>query len=207
MMIRLAWTGDAGRPGPCEKQNLHMPAKPTRPALLIVDMLNLLDFDAGGILLKQAIPVADRIASLKQRFKRAGAPVIYANDNFGQWHADFRELVAVCTHESCRGSPLAKRLAPDPDDFYILKPKQSAFHSTPLAVLLEHCQARRVVVTGISTDVCVAATAIDAHMRDLQVHVPSDCVAAPTRARTARALAMLHESIGASCAASRSIRP
>ena len=184
-----------------------MPRKSIRPALLIVDMLNMLDFDAGCALLKQAIPVADKISSLKKRFKKAGAPVIYANDNFGQWHADFRELVAVCNQESCRGSPLASRLAPESDDFYILKPKQSAFHSTPLAVLLEHCGTQRVVVTGISTDVCVAATAIDAHMRDLHVHVPSDCVAAPTRARSVRALAMLRESIGASCAASRTIRP
>lgn len=184
-----------------------MSSKPNRPALLIVDMLNLLDFDTGSALLKQAIPVAGRIASLKRRFRKAGAPVIYTNDNFGQWHADFGELVAICNQESCKGSPLASRLTPESDDFYVLKPKQSAFHSTPLAVLLEHCQTKRVVITGISTDVCVAATAIDAHMRDLQVHVPSDCVAAPTRARTARALAMLHESIGASCAASRSIRP
>lgn len=184
-----------------------MKPKSPRAALLIVDMMNFLDFDAGEALLKLALPVADRIANLRRRFRKAGAPVIYANDNFGQWHADFRELVAVCSQDSCLGAPLARKLAPEPDDYYILKPKQSAFHSTPLAVLLEHCGVQRVVVTGISTDVCVTATAIDAHMRDLQVHVPSDCVAAPTRARSVRALGMLHESIGASSAASRSIRP
>lgn len=179
----------------------------SRPALLIVDMLNLLDFESGPKLLKQALPVARRIAALKRRFRKAGAPVIYVNDNFGQWHADFRELVAVCSQDTCTGAPLARCLAPEPDDYYVLKPKQSAFHSTPLEVLLQYCGTQRVVVTGISTDVCVAATAIDAHMRDLAVHVPSDCVAAPTRARTVRALTMLQESIGASCAASRSLRP
>jgi nicotinamidase-related amidase len=184
-----------------------MTLKPDRSALLIVDMLNFLDFDAGPSLLKQALPAAARIANLKRRFRKAGAAVIYANDNFGQWHADFRELVAVCSQDSCRGAPLAQLLLPEPDDFYILKPKQSAFHSTPLAVLLEHCGIGRVVITGISTDVCVTATAIDAHMRDLQVHIPSDCVAAPSRARSVRALALLQESIGARCAASRTIRP
>ncbi|WP_082575614.1 isochorismatase family cysteine hydrolase [Lysobacter sp. Root667] len=184
-----------------------MRRKSGRPALLIVDMLNMLDFDAGDALLKQAMPAAAKIASLKRRFKNAGAPVIYANDNFGQWHADFTEIVKICSGEGSRGAPIARKLLPEPDDFYILKPKQSAFHSTPLAVLLEHCGSRKVVITGISTDVCVAATAIDAHMRDLTVHVLADCVAAPTRARTVRALGMLHESIGSSLAASRSIRP
>jgi nicotinamidase-related amidase len=184
-----------------------MTLKHDRSALLIVDMLNFLDFDADPSLLKQALPAATRIASLKRRFRKAGAAVIYANDNFGQWHADFCELVAVCSQASRRGAPLAQLLLPEPDDFYILKPKQSGFHSTPLAVLLEHCDVGRVVITGISTDVCVMARAIDAHMRDLRVHIPSDCVAAPSRARSGRALALLQESISARCAASPTIRP
>lgn len=178
-----------------------------RTALLIVDMFNFLDFDGGDALLKQALPAARRIAALKRRFRQVGAPVIYANDNFGQWHFDFRELVAVCRHESSRGAPLADLLAPEADDFYVLKPKQSAFHSTPLAVLLEHCGCREVTVTGISTDVCIAATAIDAHMRDLAVRIPADCVAAPTRRRTVAALAVLEQSVHARCAMSRSVRP
>lgn len=182
-------------------------ASPPQIALLIVDMFNFLDFEDGQALLKQALPAARRIAALKRRFRRVGAPVIYANDNFGQWHADFRELVAVCRHESCRGAPMADLLAPEADDFYVLKPKQSAFHSTPLAVLLEHHGCREVVITGISTDVCIAATAIDAHMRDLMVRIPVDCVAAPSRRRTAAALAVLKQSVHARCAQSRSLHP
>ena len=64
-----------------------------------------------------------------------------------------------------------------------------------------------MVIGGVSTDVCIAATAIDAHMRELAVHVPSDCVAAPSRARSERALKLLRDSIGAATAAARWVRP
>jgi len=184
-----------------------MPPSTHGTALLVIDMINLLDFPSGPDLLRLALPAARRIAALKRRFVEVGAPVIYANDNFGQWHADFRELVAVCRQPDSLGAPLAELLAPQPDDYYVLKPKHSAFHFTPLAVLLEQRGIERVVIVGVSTDVCVAATAIDAHMRELAVHVPSDCVAAPTRARSERALKLLRDSIGAGTAAARWVRP
>lgn len=180
---------------------------PPRTALLIVDMINFLDFPQGRALLRQALPAARRIAALKRRFKRAGAPVVYANDNFGQWQADFRELVAACRQPSCLGAPLAELLLPEPDDYYVLKPKHSAFHATPLAALLGQCGAARLAIAGIAADACVVASAIDAHMREFEVVVPSDCVAAPTRARTARALALLSQSLRVSTAASASLRP
>lgn len=183
-----------------------MPPTPPRTALLIVDMINFLDFPQGRALLRQALPAARRIAALKRRCKRAGCAVIYANDNYGQWHADFRELVAACRQPACLGAPLAERLLPEPDDYYVLKPKHSAFHATPLGALIGQCAVERVVIAGISADACVLATAFDAHMRELQVAVPSDCVASPSRARTARALKLISESLRASTAASPNLR-
>ena len=61
-------------------------------ALLIIDMINLFDFDGGRRLAKEAARIAPRIARLKARFSRVGAPVIYVNDNFMDWRADFKEL-------------------------------------------------------------------------------------------------------------------
>lgn len=175
-------------------------------ALLIVDMINRLDFPQGKQLLKHAAPAAKRIARLKQRFAAAGAPIIYANDNFGEWHADFRALVAGCREPTCLGAPLSDLLPPQPDDYYVLKPKHSAFHATPLDVLLGQCSINELVITGISTDVCVACTAMDAYMRDYRVRIPMDCVAAPTQARSARALAMLKTSLDLSTSLSSGIR-
>jgi nicotinamidase-related amidase len=44
-------------------------------------------------------------------------------------------------------------------------------------------------LTGIAADVCILFTAHDAHLRDYEIIVPSDCVASNTLPETRRALA------------------
>ena len=70
-------------------------------------------------------------------------------------------------------------MRPDRRDYFILKPKHSAFFSTPLELLLEHLGARTLILTGLLADSCILFTAQDAHLRGYRVVVPSDCVAAP----------------------------
>lgn len=65
-------------------------------ALLIIDMMNLFDFEGGPALAKSAHPCSRVIRRLRDRFDEAEAPVIYVNDNFSHWQGDFRELVAAC---------------------------------------------------------------------------------------------------------------
>lgn len=166
-----------------------------RSALLIIDMINPLDFPGARALLRQAIPVATRIGRLKQRMKARGLPAIYVNDNFSHWLRDFRELVAICSQPDASGAPLATALAPEHDDYLVLKPKHSGFFATPLEILLAQLDIRHVVVAGIAGDGCVLATATDAHMRDLKVSVPSDCCASISKPRNDRALRLLRESM------------
>ena len=174
-----------------------------RSALLIVDMINPLDFPGARSLLRHAVPAATRIARLKQRMKARGWPAIYVNDNFTHWLRDFRELVAICSQPDAPGAPLATALTPEHDDYLVLKPKHSGLFATPLEVLLAQLEIGHVVVTGIAGDGCVLATAIDAHMRDLEVSVPSDCCASISKARNDRALQLLRESLHASTRLSR----
>jgi nicotinamidase-related amidase len=166
-----------------------------RAALLIIDMINPLDFPGADAMRTQALPAARAIARLKKRMKADGSPVVYVNDNFTHWLNDFRELVAICSQPDAPGAPLTRALAPEHDDYLVLKPKHSGFYATPLEVLLAQLEVRRVVVTGIAGDGCVLATALDAHMRDFEVAVPSDCCASMTRERNTRALALLRDSI------------
>lgn len=175
-------------------------------ALLIVDMINPLDFPGARALQKQAVPVARTIARLKDRLKTRGVPVIYVNDNFTQWLRDFHELVAICSQPDARGAPLVAPLAPEHDDYLVLKPRHSAFHASPLEVLLHQLGVRHVVVTGIAGDGCVMTTAADAHMREFAVSVPSDCCASISRARNQRALQVLREAMGIDTRASRALR-
>lgn len=171
------------------------PTRTSRSALLIVDMINPLDFPGAAALLRQAVPAARRIARLKQRMKARGMPVVYVNDNFTHWLCDFRDLVAICSQPDAPGAPLAQALAPEHDDYLVLKPKHSGFFCTPLEVLLAQLDVRHVVVTGVAGDGCVLTTAADAHMRDFTVSMPSDCCASISKARNERALRVLREAM------------
>ncbi|UYK77504.1 cysteine hydrolase [Xanthomonas sacchari] len=179
-----------------QRQHDH-PAPPATPhgapALLIVDMISRFDFPDGARLAEAALPVAERIAQLRARFHRRGWPVLFANDNVADWRTDFEGLWTLCADPKQRGARIAACLAPRPQDYYVLKPKHSAFLGSALALLLARLQTTRLLVTGIATDACVLATAIDARMRDFQVQVPPSCCAALDAGRQQRALQVLRE--------------
>jgi nicotinamidase-related amidase len=160
-------------------------------ALLIVDMINALDFDGGEALRPAALAAAARIAWLRRALSAHGVPTIYANDNFGRWRSDFRSVVRDCMRPGGRGRALVERLPPAPDDYFVLKPKHSAFHATPLDLLLRQLGVEELVVTGVAGDGCVLYTAADAHLRDYRVRVPEDCVASESDARNERALTQM----------------
>jgi nicotinamidase-related amidase len=152
-----------------------------RDALVLIDVINDFDFPQAEALLRFALPAAERIATLKERARRARIPTIYANDNFGRWRSDFRQQIQHCLEEGRRGSQIVELLRPAEDDYFVLKPMHSGFFSTTLEVLLERLQVQRLVLTGFAADICVLYTANDAYMRDFKVAVPSDCVASETR--------------------------
>jgi nicotinamidase-related amidase len=168
-----------------------------RCALIVIDMINAFDFSGGEALLRAALPASARIARLKHRAKAHRVPVIYANDNYGQWRSDFRQVIAACSDPDSRGAELVQALHPDTDDYFVLKPMHSAFHATPLQFLLEALAVNTLILTGIATDNCVLATALDAHTRHYQVFVPADCTAAETAARRNRALLLLSQTASA----------
>lgn len=149
-------------------------------ALLLVDVINDLEFEEGKELLRHALPMAERLAALKQRAKQAEIPAIYVNDNFGRWRSNFQAQVDHCLHDGVRGQPIAELLQPGDDDYFVLKPKHSGFHSTSLDILLEHLEVKSVILTGIAGNICVLFTANDAYMRGYKLIVPRDCVASNT---------------------------
>jgi nicotinamidase-related amidase len=148
--------------------------------MLIIDMMNTLDFDGGDELLKHALPAARAILDLKDKLREKGIPIIYVNDNFGQWRSSWEEVYAICSAKTARGCELAKLLKPAPDDYFVLKPKHSGFYSTTLEVLLEALGVKTVILSGVAGNICVLFTANDAHMRDYKVVVPRDCIASNT---------------------------
>lgn len=182
---------------PEKNEDLHGSVPETCPtALLLVDVINDMEFDGGAELLGQALPMAESLARLTERARKAGVPVIYVNDNFGKWRSDFRALLEHCLGGDVRGRPVARLLVPEKTDYFVLKPKHSGFFSTTLDTLFEYLHTRTVIVTGLATDRCVLFTASDAHMRDLEIFVPSDCCAAEHADHHAAALEMMRRTLG-----------
>jgi nicotinamidase-related amidase len=166
----------------------ELPALPRAPTvLLLVDFINPLNFDGAEDLTPPALQAASAAASLKRDAAARGVPTIYVNDNFGHWQSDFRNLVQHCRRQGGPSAALARRLAPTPQDYTVLKPRHSAFHGTPLQLLLQSMGARRLVITGLATNLCVQCSAMDAFQLGYRMWVPADCTAAesPLRKQTA----------------------
>ena len=157
-------------------------------ALLLIDVINDLDFEGSKALVIQAEPMAARLGALKRRATAAGVPCIYINDNFGQWRSDFRQTVAHCTSRSSPGRRVSERLRPTKKDYFVLKPKHSGFFDTTLDTLLEALRIRRVILTGIAGNICVLFTANDAYMREFKLFAPADCIVSNTPAENDYAL-------------------
>ena len=166
--------------------DLHGNAPDKSPiAILLIDVINDLDFPEGRDLLEHALPMAKRIAALVDRAHQEEVPVVYVNDNFGRWRSDFNAQVKHCLADDCVGRPIACLLKPTPEDYFVLKPKHSGFFCTTLDLLLRHLEAKTLILTGIAADICVLFTANDAYLHGYRIVVPADCVAANTREKTA----------------------
>ena len=153
-----------------------------RVALLVVDVINDLEFPGGDKVLPWAERMVAQLSPVLDRARRAGVPVVYANDNFGHWRSNFTDVVRHCTRDGSRGREVAAALSPGPDDLFVLKPKQSAFFATSLVPLLEFLKVDRLILAGMATNLCVLFTAGDAHMHEYDLTVLSDCCAAESDA-------------------------
>src|SRR4051812_35001897 len=112
---------------PARNRDLHGNVPESSPvALLLIDVINAMDFERSGPLVRQATAMAPRIAALKQRARRAGIPTVYINDNFGRWQSDFRGVVSHVIRPGVPGAAVARMLRPSRDDYFVLKPKHSA---------------------------------------------------------------------------------
>lgn len=177
-----------------------------RQVLLLVDVINDMAFPGSSALVTQAVPMARKLARLKARAKARGVPCVYCNDNFGRWRSDFRSLVAHCVGDDVPGRRVASLLQPDDDDYFILKPRHSAFFATPLELLLRDLEADTLVITGIAGNICVLFSANDAYIRGYRLVVPPDCVASNTRADTRRAIEQMQTVLRADVRHSPAIR-
>jgi nicotinamidase/pyrazinamidase len=154
-----------------------MPTKiKSTTAVLVMDMLN--DFVLKGAPLE--VPRARQIIGhIRKRLARAArdrVPIIYICDRHRKDDPEFGVWPKHAVNGS-QGSEIIADLKPRSRDYIVDKTTYSAFFRTKLEKLLKKLGTKRIVITGLCTEIGVLYTTADAFMRGFQVEVPEECVA------------------------------
>ncbi len=145
-------------------------------ALLVIDMMNTYQHEDAEPLAANVAKIVDPLADLISRARdRDDIDVIFVNDNYGDFSADFEDIVNAA-REGERPD-LVKPIAPGKDSLRVLKVRHSAFYSSSLDYLLGRLKTQQLIITGQVTEQCILYSALDAYVRHFSFVVPPDCVA------------------------------
>jgi nicotinamidase-related amidase len=175
----------------------HRPEPEREPtsALLVVDMLNPYEHEQAEELAEHVAPALPGIEALIDRAHEAEVPVVYVNDNFGDWNSSAEELAERATAGA--HPELVEPVLPSDGDSLVIKARHSTFYETPLEYLLDQMGVDRLVFAGQVTEQCILYSALDAYVRHFRVAIPTDAVAAIYEDLAEAALEMMERNMSA----------
>ncbi len=171
--------------------------EPGRCALLIIDMQrDFLEPGGFGEMLGNDVGQLRRTIQPNQKllaaWRAAGLPVIHTREGHRPDLADLPPAKKVrgggkmCIGDSGpmgrilirgeAGHDIIPELYPLPGEPVIDKPGKGAFFATDLHAILQNLGITQLVVTGVTTEVCVNTTVREANDRGFNCLVPEDCV-------------------------------
>jgi nicotinamidase/pyrazinamidase len=174
----------------------------SKAALIVVDVQR--DFCEGG-----ALAAADTLSLLNplqefiQSARRAGAVTVYTQDWHPPDHNSFQSNGGpwpVHCVANTPGAQIMPPLKPEAEDIIIHKgvtadgAGYSGFESTGLAKRLKELKIERLAVSGIATEYCVRATALDGVQAGFEITVLTDMIRAVRPSETSRVLTELSQS-------------
>jgi nicotinamidase-related amidase len=144
-------------------------------AILVVDMLN--DFVTGSLKCDRARRIIPNLRKLAVAARKADVPVIYCNDS--HLKSDF-ELKVWGAHamRGTKGAEVIPELKPEKEDYQVPKRTYSCFFETELDTILRAHDARKIIITGLHTNICDRHTTADAFFRGYEPIIPDDGVEA-----------------------------
>lgn len=165
-------------------------------ALLVIDMLEDFIRPAGALTVgKPGAGIVEAVAREIEAARREATPVIYVCDRHRPDDPEFRIWPPHCI-DGTPGAGIVLELAPAPDDYVVPKRRFSGFFESALDLYLRELGVRRVLLTGVCTNICVLYTAADARMRNYEVAVVRDAVATFTPELQRFALGEMEKTLG-----------
>jgi ureidoacrylate peracid hydrolase len=161
-------------------------------ALVVVDMQNGFlrpdgFFARGGLDWRRCAATIEPTARVIAAARAARLPVVFTRYTLkpdysdagllAEWRPRLKTVGAMV--RDTRDWEICAELTPEPGEMIVDKSRYSAFHGTGLAERLRALGVTLVVVTGVTTNMCVESTVRDAFTLDFKVLVLEDCVGAP----------------------------
>ncbi|HTY33913.1 isochorismatase family cysteine hydrolase [Mycobacterium sp.] len=165
-------------------------------AVVVVDMMNTYQHPDAEELIPNVEKIMDPLADLVRRARQAdGVDLVYVNDNYGDFAAQFSDIVESALNGA--RPDLVKPILPAEDCRVMTKVRHSAFYATALAYLLNRLETKRLILTGQVTEQCILYTALDAYVRHFPVVIPTDAVAHIDTGLGKAALKMMEQNMSA----------
>lgn len=144
-------------------------------AIIVVDMLNPYEHEDAAALTYSVARMLDNLRDLIAAAREEGLPVIYVNDNHGDWTAGPKGIAKRALAGA--RSDLVESVLPPDDAPFIIKARHSIFYETLLHYLLRREEINRLVLAGQVTEQCILYSALDGYVRHFDVVIPTDAVA------------------------------
>lgn len=157
-------------------------SKKENPALLIIDMVkDYFDEHHQNPITRLAKPIIAPLNKTISEFRKNGWPVVFSTDSFQETDFFFTSKMKPHAIAGTVGAEVIDELDRQDEDYWLPKPRMSAFLGTGLEHWLRDRGVTLCAVGGLATPFCVLTTVLDAVNHDFKAVLLPDCSAAGTQ--------------------------